>query len=185
MIDRWIYGMKKRSPLETTQRASLALSSMYSRVDRRADDSLAGNSAWTKQSAWNMLAGAWGIKGVTIAAKRDKAREVLGWLRDEGDRAESEGRDFVAWDAARLVNVARRCVHAGFLEEPEAWDWVLAGGRLAAPAFDGWRSYAGAFLRAREVWAGGSDAGVTEAVNALLTEPESIWNTTPWQALPR
>jgi hypothetical protein len=185
MIDRWLYGMKKRAPLPPAQRASLALSSMYSRVDGRFDDSLAGNTAWSKQSAWNMLAGAWGIKGVTIAAKRDKAREVLGWLRDEGERAEKQGADFVAWDAARLVHVARRCVHAGFLDEAEAWDWVLAGGRLVAPVFDSWRSYAAAFLRAREVWAGAPDAALSRAVDGLLAEPESIWNTTPWSAMPR
>ncbi len=182
MIDRLIYSLGKRPPLEPAQRASLALSSMYSRVDGRADDGLAGSSWWSKQSAWNMLAGAWEITGTTIAAKRDKAREVLGWLRDEGHRVEND--DLFAWDAARLVHVARRCVHAGFLDDEEAWGFVLAGGRIASSAYDGWRAYGEAFLRGRLAWAGDEDPRLAGAVRELLDDETSIWRTTPWETLP-
>ena len=113
MLDRLFYSLSARPPLDDAQRASLALSSMYSLIDHRSDDSLAGDSFWSRQSAWNMLAGSWNITGRTIARKRDKARAVLAWLRDEGARVEKAGaappEALLAWDAARLVHVARRC----------------------------------------------------------------------------
>jgi hypothetical protein len=187
-LDRLFYGLSTRPPMEPARRASLVLSSMYSVIDGRADDSLAGNSFWIKQSSWNMLAGAWGIKGRTIAQKHDKAVAVLSWLRDVGDRVDQAGAaeppDLLAWDVARLVHVARRCRHAGFLGDAEAWQHVLGAGRLARPAFRDWDGYGTAFLRGREVWAGGPDVTVVAAVGKLVHDETSMWRTTPWDDLP-
>ena len=188
LLDSLFYRFVTRPPLDDAQRASLALSSMYSVVDGRRDDSLAGNSFWTKQSAWNMLAGSWGIKGRTIAQKRDKAREVLAWLAREGSRVDNAGaappEALLAWDTARLVHVARRCVHAGFLDAAEAWQAILGAGATVRPAFADWPPFAGAFLRGREVWAGGRDATMEKVVSWLQSDAKSIWRTTPWDSLP-
>jgi Protein of unknown function (DUF1266) len=174
--------------MDAPQRASLALSSMYSVVDGRADDGLDGNSWWIRQASWNMLRGAWEITGRTIAQKHDKAVSVLAWLRDQGDRAEARdpasSADLLAWDVARLVHVARRCRHARFLDQGEAWAFVLDGGGRARAGFTGWAEYAAAFLRGRELWAGEPDALLSSAVEQLLSDPQSIWSTTDWAALP-
>jgi hypothetical protein len=188
MLDRLFYALSTRPPLEPAQRASLALSSMYSLLDGRRDDSLAGNSFWSKQASWNMLAGAWDIKGRTVAQKAERARAVLDWLAVEGSRVERAGAApedaLLAWDLARLVHVARRCRHAGFLDEREAWDRALGAGRAVRPRFASWGGFGAAFLRGREVWAGGPDPRVEGAVQKLLDDRASLWGTTPWETLP-
>lgn len=118
-LDRLFYSLSAKPAMDPAQRASLALSSMYSLIDGRADDSL-----------------------------------------------------------------ARRCRHAGFLDEAEAWQQVLGAGRLARPRYSGWNEYGVAFLRGREVWAGRPDPAVAAAVGTLIDDERSMWRTTPWDALP-
>ena len=136
-----------------------------------------------------MLSSSWSIKGRTIAAKHERALAVLDWLGAEGDRSDPEKAaaatdpDLLAWDMARLVHVARSARHARFLEEPEAWTYVLAAGTKVAVAFRGWDDFGHSFLRGRQAWAGAPDAKVETAIERLLAEPDSTWNRRAWKDL--
>jgi Protein of unknown function (DUF1266) len=187
LVDRLLHDLARRPALTARQRSCLALSSMYSILNGRSDETLDGHSWWLRQESWDMLSGSWSIKGHTTAAKRDRALVVLDWLGGEGDRSDPEkaalatDQDLLAWDMARLVHVARSARHARFLDEPEVWTYVLAAGARLARAFRGWDDFGHSFLRGRLAWAG--DAKVEGAVERLLAEPESTWNRRAWKNL--
>jgi hypothetical protein len=189
LVDRLLHDLARRPVLTARQRSCLALSSMYSIINGRSDETLDGHSWWLRQESWDMLSGSWSIKGRSIAAKRDRTLVVLDWLGGEGDRSDPEkaalatDQDLLAWDMARLVHVARSARHARFLDEPEVWTYVLAAGARVAGAFRGWDDFGRSFLRGRLAWAGVADAKVEGAVERLLAEPESTWNRRAWKNL--
>ena len=189
LVDRLLHDLARRPALTARQRSCLALSSMYSLLNARSDETLDGHSWWLRQESWDMLSGSWSIKGRTIAAKRDRALVVLDWLGGEGDRSDPDRRaaaserDLLAWDMARLVHVARSARHARFLDEPEGWTYVLAGGTRVAGAFRGWDDFGHSFLCGRRAWAGAADAKVEGAIERLQAEPGSTWNQRAWKDL--
>jgi hypothetical protein len=189
LIDRLLHGLARRPALTARQRSCLALSSMYSLVNGRSDETLDGHSWWLRQDSGDMLSGSWSITGRTAAAKRDRALVVLDWLGGEGDRGAPDKRaavsepDLLAWDVARLVHVARSARHARFIAESEGWTYVLAAGAKAAGAFRGWDDFARSFLRGRMAWAAATDAKLEGAVQRLLVEPASTWNRRAWKDL--
>ncbi len=189
LVDRLLHDFARRTALTARQRSCLALSSMYSVLNGRSDETLDGHSWWLRQESWDMLSGSWSIKGRTVAAKHDRALVVLDWLGGEGDRSDPQKRaaaterDLLAWDIARLVHVARSARHARFLEESEGWTYVLAAGAQLAGAFRGWDDFARSFLRGRMAWAAASDAKLEGAIERLLAEPASTWNRRAWKDL--
>jgi hypothetical protein len=189
LVDRLLHDFARRPALTARQRSCLALSSMYSILNGRSDETLDGHSWWLRQESWDMLGGSWSIKGRTIAAKHDRTLVVLDWLGGEGDRSDPDKRagaserDLLAWDMARLAHVARSARHARFLEESEGWTYVLAAGTQASRAFRGWDDFGPSFLRGRMAWAGAADAKVEGAVEQLLAEPGSTWNQRAWKDL--
>jgi len=189
LVDRLLHDLARRPALAARQRSCLALSSMYSLLNGRSDETLDGHSWWLRQESWDMLSGSWSIKGRTIATKHDRTLAVLDWLGGEGDRSDPEkaaaatDQDLLAWDMARLVHVARSARHARFLDESEGWTYVLAAGAQVYGAFRGWDDFGPAFLRGRLAWAAAVDAKVEGAVQRLLAEPESTWNRRAWKDL--
>jgi hypothetical protein len=179
LVDRLLHDFTRRPALTARQRSCLALSSMYSVLNGRSDETLDGHSWWLRQESWDMLSGSWSIKGRTVAAKHDRTLAVLDWLGGEGDRSDlqkraaASERDLLALDIARLVHVARSARHARFLDESEGWTHVLAAGAQLAGLFRGWDDFAHSFLRGRLAWAGATDAKVEGAVERLLAEPAS------------
>jgi hypothetical protein len=189
LVDQLLHGLGRRPALTARQRSCLAVSSMYSFLNGRSDETLDGHSWWLRQESWDMLSGSWSIKGRTIAAKHDRALAVLDWLGGEGDRSDPEkgaaatDQDLLAWDMARLVHVARSARHARFLEDDETWTYVLAAGTRTGAAFRGWDDFGRSFLRGRLAWAGAVDAKVEEAVERLIADPASTWNRRAWKDL--
>jgi hypothetical protein len=189
LVDRLLHDLARRPALTARQRSCIALSSMYSVINGRSDETLDGHSWWLRQESWDILSGSWSIKGRTIAAKHDRAVAVLDWLGGEGDRSDPEkapvatDQDLLAWDMARLVHVARSARHARFLEDAEAWTYVLAAGSQVAGAFRGWDDFGHSFLRGRLAWAAAVDGKVDGAIEHLLADPASTWNRRAWKDL--
>jgi hypothetical protein len=189
LVDRLLHDLAPRPALTARQRSCLALSSMYSLLNGRSDETLDGHSWWLRQESWDMLSGSWSIKGRTIAIKRERTLAVLDWLGGEGDRSDPEKRvaaaehDLLAWDMARLVHVARGARHGRFLDEADGWTYVLAAGTQVSGAFRGWDDFGHSFLRGRMAWAGAADAKVEGAIERLLAEPGSTWNRRAWKDL--
>ena len=176
--------------LDDAERALLALAAPYARVAEMTDAHLGGLPAGERQRVWNVLARDWDIRGAR-ATKHTLALEQLAWLLEEGDRADPElparvpsdalpgvQRALLAWDASRLIHVARLCFFAGYIDEATAWLHVRAAAALIAPHFRTYADFGRAFLEGRALSVGQSEPALDAAVAALESEASS-----PWQVL--
>jgi hypothetical protein len=190
LIDAAADRMSGKRALDDAQRALLALAAPYARVNQMTDQHLGGLHAGERQRVWNTLARDFGIRG-TRAKKQALALEQLEWLLAEGDRSDPDlpvrvpadalpgvRRALLAWDASRLIHVARLCFFAGYIDEPTAWAHVRAGAALAAPHFRTYPDFGRAFLEGRALRVGQPEPTLDAAVAALEREPGS-----PWQEL--
>ena len=176
------------TPLGAADRWAIALSSMYSRINRGSDDRLAPFGFLRRQSSWNMLRANWGVDGVTRKRKHEQSRQMLDWLGQVGHRSEladpgdSEAeQDLLAWDTARLVHVARHAFHAGFIDQAEAWSYIRPMAGAAQSRYPSWAEYARRFGRGRLRWLTERDPTIDQAIADLLRDPASPWRTLDWR----
>jgi hypothetical protein len=190
LIDAAAERMASKRPLDEAERALLALAAPYARIDEMTDQHLGGLPAGERQRVCNVLARDWGICGAR-AKKRALALERLTWLIEQGDRKNPDlparvpsdalpgvQRALLAWDASRLIHVARLCFFAGYIDEPTAWSHVRAGAAMIAPHFRTYADFGRAFLEGRALHVGQSEPALDAAVAALEKEAGS-----PWQVL--
>ncbi|HMI91411.1 MAG TPA: DUF1266 domain-containing protein [Polyangiales bacterium] len=190
LIDAASERMASKRPLDDAERALLALAAPYARVHEMTDAHLGGFPAGERQRVWNVLARDWNIHG-TRAKKHTLALEQLDWLLAEGDRSDPElparvpsdalpavQRALLAWDASRLIHVARLCFFAGYIDEATAWLHVRAAAALIAPHFRTYADFGRAFLEGRALSVGQSEPALDAAVASLEKEASS-----PWQVL--
>ena len=190
LIDTAAEKLAHKRPLDDAERALLALAAPYARVNEMSDQHLGGLQAGERQRVWNALAREWGIRG-THGKKQQLAVAQLNWLLEEGDRSNPElpvrvpadalpgvQRALLAWDASRMIHVARLCFFAGYIDEQAAWSHVRAAAALVAPHFRTYADFGRAFLEGRALHVGGSEPSLDAAVAALEKEAGS-----PWQQL--
>ncbi|WP_067813376.1 DUF1266 domain-containing protein [Nocardia inohanensis] len=91
--------------------------------------------------------------------------------------------DATAWDLARVVFISR-CAHsAGYLDEDEAWEHMLAGLALAQEHYPNWRQFGSGFLTGAIYWAATRDLAAAKEqidqrrhkLHGLHTRPSSPW----------
>jgi hypothetical protein len=144
---------------------------------------------------------------VTDAAS---ARQVLGWLQQEGHRAAlaealeggappegKRGRYFakhrealaqkgiLAWDLCRLVSVARAAHTLGLLDAGEAWGVVLEAGAALAAEYGSWEALGDSFILGMGFFnpdMAGEDDVTVAMVRWLQRDPLSPWRTVPFGA---
>lgn len=126
-----------------------------------------------------LLLGSWGIKNSHDLVS------TLEWLRDEGHRhefqrrgsRESEGR-YLAWDLARLAQLTRWGVRAGYLETKSAWRWLEQVADLAARSFPSWNDYLEDYLAGYEQWSDDPQerAGVAAAIVEVKKRSLPTWS---------
>ena len=179
---------KSAAPLSPADHWAAALSSMYSRLNGGRDDRLAPFGALQRQKSWSMLRQNWGVDGVTRHKKHDQSRAALDWLQGRGHRGElaepndvEAFRDLFAWDAARLVHVARHAFHAGFLDQAEAWSYIRPTARETQRHYSSWAEYGRRFTRGRSRWLTERDSSFDDAIANLLSDPNSPWRQLAWQ----
>jgi hypothetical protein len=190
LIDAASERMATKRALDDAERALLALAAPYARVNEMTDAHLGGLPAAERQRVWNVLARDWKIDGGR-AKKHTLALAQLDWLLAEGDRSDPElparvpsdalpgvQRALLAWDASRLIHVARLCFFAGYIDEATAWLHVRAAAALIAPHFRTYADFGRAFLEGRALSVGQSEPTLDAAVAALEQEASS-----PWQVL--
>jgi hypothetical protein len=141
------------------------------------------------------LAKWWGINDITTAL------DTLSWLANEGhskafdenrfvdgellkqlyyadiiqNAAELQNISTLAWDMARLVNVARWCYDCEYLSEEEAWEYIHFAYQQSKANYESWEAFATGFLVGRARWNDGTDAEITEIVGSLLQDSNSPW----------
>lgn len=95
-----------------------------------------------------------------------------------------------AWDAARVVDVSRFIVDAGYLPADEAWAAIDAAARMVLPEYPSWEEFQLGFLAGRVFWQcnGTFDAQevsadyrrYTSSGKSLLSKADSPWQRLPW-----
>jgi hypothetical protein len=190
-IDAILLLLERRRPLQPIERARLALAAPYARLAGMDDADLAGLPPRRRQRVWDLLAREWGIRGMR-GHKRKLARKALDWLRDTGQRADTaragpldsaaRSRALLAWDCSRLVHLARLCFFAGYIDEADAWQYILAGAQKLSTAFHSWDAYGESLLAGRELSAAPPSAELARAVAALLADADSPWRQRSWVA---
>jgi hypothetical protein len=92
--------------------------------------------------------------------------------------------NLVAWDFARLINVARFGFSAGYLPEAEAWEIILIAARELAVEYASWEELSDNYLLGFSYWQDGAepDQFLAEAATWLKTDPASPWRTLAWES---
>lgn len=89
---------------------------------------------------------------------------------------------FEAWDGSRLVNVARWGLSAGYLNEPEAWKWILAAALSMRQKLTSWKDAGDDFVIGYRFWSSDTDphSSVVQAYDRLLSGEDSPWQKLAW-----
>lgn len=177
------------SALPPSAQWGLALAAVYTRVNGTSDRALEPWSNIKDSFSAKMLKDWWGIDGDTPAKRRNQAIDVLNWLANEGHRMSPRyvepgdreaPKDLLAWDIARLVNIARHAFMSGYITEEEGWAYVRDAAKMAQPNFSSWEDYANRNSRGRYRWRAGADKTFDDAVEFLLKNGKSPWRTLDW-----
>ena len=117
----------------------------------------------------------------------EDAREAAAnlWRLDavQADLPGVRSSSLLAFDAARGIMLARDGLMLGWLEEDEAWAYMLEVARDVRRSYPSWEAFGADFVLSRNVWAGNGDPDTFDAVVALLArDPASPWRTLPWDA---
>jgi hypothetical protein len=160
---------------------------MYTRLNGGRDDRLAPFGTLQRQKSWDMLRQNWGVNGMTRGKKAEQSRNTLDWLQHIGHRKElvepkdvEAFRDLFAWDAARLVHVARHAFHAGFIAEAATWSYIRPMARETQRHYPSWAEYGRRFARGRSRWLTERDETFDRAIAELLEDPNSPWRQLAW-----
>lgn len=123
----------------------------------------------------------------TIREGGDEAEEATAnlWRLDavQADLQGIRSSSLLAFDAARGIMLARDGLMLGWLEEDEAWAYILDVARDVRRSYASWTAFGDDFVLSRNVWAGNGDPDVFNTVVALLgRNAASPWRTLAWDA---
>ena len=93
-------------------------------------------------------------------------------------------KSLLGWDYARFVSLCRWGYLVGYLNEDEAWQWIMPKARELQKTFDSWEDLGENYLIGREFWSLEETAThgwrYRAAYQRLLSNPESPWVRFPW-----
>lgn len=94
-------------------------------------------------------------------------------------------KSLLGWDYCRYITLCRRGYYMGYLSENEAWRLIMPKARLLQDIFDSWKDLGENYLIGREFWSmertKASGWYFHESYKKLLENPDSPWNTIPWE----
>ena len=87
-----------------------------------------------------------------------------------------------AWDYGRLVNVACWCAECGYIDDTEAWEYIMEAHNATKNKFSSWKEYGQNYLFGRHVWNIDSMTHdpMKEIFEFLLSDTNSLWNKMPF-----
>ncbi|MDZ8119865.1 DUF1266 domain-containing protein [Pontiella agarivorans] len=97
---------------------------------------------------------------------------------------ELAGRSLIGWDLARVISLVRWGVAAGYLEEEEAWQWIMPAAQEIQRIYGSWEELGEAYVTGRMFWSsyhfrtGGEE--IRPVVYWLLKNPNSPWVKVDW-----
>ena len=114
------------------------------------------------------------------AKQIERAFKHIGNLVKEGivrDEAEFSRIGGIAFDATRLISVARWCAESKYISEKELWEYVDFADELAHKSLTSWEDYGKSYLIGYCLW--GADGYELKhsatTVKKLMNEPDSPW----------
>lgn len=188
-VDVLLGALGPRVRLDPRQRARLALAAPYFVMHGFRPGDLAGLTPFDRRRVRAFLHRDWGISDRTAALAR------LDGLVREGHRSDPHLRDpdqpaadleivdrsLLAWDAMRIVFLARCCFACGYLDEGAVWSATDEAARLARGRFHGWAEWGRSFVAGRVIWAEGAGDEYEAVVERLLRKGGSEWSRTLWE----
>ncbi len=117
--------------------------------------------------------------------RRESDPEVLNKLRVVRRYHQQLGdKSLYGWDYGRAICLCRWAYVAGYIEEKEAWEWIMPMAILLQEKFDSWEDLGRNYLIGRQFWSfkeTQEDAWRYEdAFQRLLDMRSSPWNRYPW-----
>lgn len=94
---------------------------------------------------------------------------------------ENMKRGILAWDAGRLVTVARTSFDQGYISEDEAWEYINSAYQLVKENYTDWKHVAKSYVIGRGMWSGYTMTydGIASIADRAVTLPESPWVKEP------
>jgi hypothetical protein len=191
----------RRVPVGERERGWLALAAPYFRVHSFRSGDLGGKTPLGRFWMKRFIKRDWGIvdRATAIEALNDllhHGHRENPHLRDANQPAtdlETVDRALLAWDAMRVIFLARCCFALGHLDEQETWSFVYAGVGLAATrgaasrTFRNWGEWGRSWVIGRMLWSAGTKGTsyYEYVVEKLLAKPSSVWNRYEWESVTR
>ncbi|MCU0353634.1 MAG: DUF1266 domain-containing protein [Cytophagales bacterium] len=146
-----------------------------------------------------------GLQNMWSISSPETAVQTLDWLANTGHRtdlADSFRQDYAewqevfseldlfentevtsiaAWDYARLVNVARWCFDAKYIDASTFWRYAHHGAEMAQKEFGSWRAFGQSLLAGRIVWnvEDENHEDVADVIEELLED--GAWKQHAWE----
>jgi hypothetical protein len=95
--------------------------------------------------------------------------------------------NIVAWDLVRAAWIARAAHTAGYIDEPTAWERLMAGLAIAQRHYRNWRQLGIAYVTGATYWQATVDLASAKSIaNGRLTMILRLWERplSPWRRLP-
>ena len=178
------------SRLPDGARWAIALSAMYTIVQRGTDATLAPFAPARPAQSLSILRDYWDIGDEAPEGRRTQTIDRLEWLLNQGDRADPQcaepgdpeaPTDLLAWDLARAAMTARHACLAGCLSDSEAWSYLLTIAVKAQENFESWRDFGDRYRRGRIRWSNATHDRFDEILAFLVDDPRSPWQSLPWR----
>jgi hypothetical protein len=195
------------TPSDAAQRYALALPGVWLATNGGSFAHFGGRPAGPANRAWarKLLADSWGVKDADQLRERltwlaekghtaewfetrerwrklpeDQRQGTLGLIHVGLFQAEIGDTGLVAWDAARLINVAGWGFLAGWLTEEEAWSFIIPQARRVQKAYPSWEAFARGYQLGTAYWSAPRADENRAVADRLLADPQSAWRQIPW-----
>jgi hypothetical protein len=100
----------------------------------------------------------------------------------DANRTQIEQKGLRAWDYGRMISVTRWSLSAGFMDEREAWHWLIRAGKSIKRWYNSWEEYGTGWSLGYEYWNDGRgvDREFLRQLNWLNSDARSPWNEVGW-----
>ena len=120
------------------------------------------------------------------AKQIERAFKHIGNLVKEGivrDEAEFSRIGGVAFEATRLVAIARMCAESKYISEQEMWEYVDFADKQAHKSLTSWEDYGKSYVIGDCLW-GADSYGLGQSskiIRKLINDPKSPWKLFPFE----
>lgn len=89
-------------------------------------------------------------------------------------------KSLLGWDYCRLMEVAEKSFTLGYITAEEAWAEIIPAAQVVQKTFSSWEDLGNNYMLGRLYWSGETDPKRVEAMQWLLSDPQSPWMNLEW-----